>query len=86
MKQLTRLTQVKLNAITTALGTFFTPKIKKKPKAKALTWNDLKYESSEDLKKALQRCQRKLLSPNPSNIKAEIKKMKAEHELVDSNF
>jgi hypothetical protein len=68
---------------------FSKPKIKRKIKptrAKALTWNDLKYESSEDLKKALQRCQRKLLSPNPSNIKAEIKKMKAEHELVDSNF
>jgi len=49
---------------------------------KALGWNDLKKETPEDLKRALQRCQRKLLSPNPSNIKAEIKKMKKELELA----
>jgi len=53
-------------------------KIKAKEKNKSLKWNDLKNESPEDLKKALQRCQRKLISPNPSNIKAEIHKMHVE--------
>lgn len=81
MKALTLLAKVSTNVveITTSI---FKKESKVKNKSKVLTWSDLKHETPEDLKKALQRCQRKLLSPNPSNIKAEIKKMKEEFELA----